>query len=104
MNDWLFSRAMEEYCQTFDLTCRIPHSIIHGALQSGNLIYLNIDSTQSDSCPTKIIRRIEEYLHTEGQGSSIPLRICIPSLGSPQWGDLTPQVALKRLWQYTCSI
>jgi len=31
----------------------------------------------------------------EGEASSKALRICIPSFGSPQWGDLGSQVSLE---------
>jgi hypothetical protein len=33
----------------------------------------------------------------EGEASSKALRICIPSFGSPQWGDLGSQVSLEYL-------
>jgi elongator complex protein 4 len=85
------ARSTEEYCRIFDLTCRIPHSIVDDALQSDDLICLNISEL------TEIIRRIEQILKTDDQVSSVPIRICIPSFGSPQWGDLTSQVGLKAL-------
>jgi len=37
-------------------------------------------------------------MNIEGEGSPKPLRICIPSLGSPQWGDLHSQEILWFLY------
>ena len=92
----MFASSTEEYCRTFDLTCRIPSSIVEGALQTGDHIRLDVDSPESELSTRRIIRRIKDIFNTEGEASSKPLRICIPSLGSPQWGDLNPQVVLKQ--------
>src|ERR1700685_4506501 len=94
-SEWIFrvfASSTEEYCRTFDLTCRIRSSIVEGALQTGDHIRLEVDSPESKRSTRRIIRRIKDILNTEGEASSKPLRICIPSLGAPQWGDLNPQV------------
>jgi elongator complex protein 4 len=68
------------------MTCRIPHSVVEGAIQSGDLICLDVNTPRLEV----VFQHMEEILKTE---SHIPLRICIPHLGSPQWGDLNSQVA-----------
>lgn len=98
-NDFLFTfSSTEEYCRTFDLTCRIPSSVVEDALRSGDLFCLDVDSAESELPTTRIIRRVEEILNAHGEGTSKPLRICIPSFGSPQWRDIHPRVTLKDIW------
>ncbi|EIM83354.1 uncharacterized protein STEHIDRAFT_148905 [Stereum hirsutum FP-91666 SS1] len=88
----------EDFCRTFDLTNRIPPIILSQARKSSLLHTLplplplletpssceshNITSMQS------ILRKLKEML--ERSDAQIPVRICVPSLGSPEWGDLTP--------------
>lgn len=86
-------RSSEEYCRTFDLTTRIPKSIVEGAIQKGELFFVAIDSTESNSLATTILLRLEELLKRDTAPFALPIRICIPSLGSPQWGDVKPQVS-----------
>jgi elongator complex protein 4 len=87
------TRSAEEYCRAFDLTCQIPAPTIEGALASKRLICVTVDSSEERST-TKIINRIMQVLEDEEPMTAglRPLRICIPSLGSPQWGDLRSQV------------
>jgi len=90
-------RSTEEYCRTLDLTCRIPRSDIEDALRSGQLSFLSVDGVDSEeNSSTKILRQIAQVLKAEKArpSSSTPLRICIPSFGSPQWGALRSQVKL----------
>lgn len=101
MNFCAFASSTEEHCRTFDLTCRIPPSVVEGALQTGHCICLSVDSHESESelSTVRIIQRIEDILNAESETSSRPLRICIPSLGSPQWGDLNSQVHSTQILQ-----
>ncbi|SJL05975.1 uncharacterized protein ARMOST_09311 [Armillaria ostoyae] len=86
----------EEFCSTFDLTCRIPNSIINNALQSGQLSLLDVGTVGMDdvSIPysTFVLRQIEKVIRAGSP--STPLRICIPALGSPEWGDVNRYITV----------
>ncbi|KIK71219.1 hypothetical protein GYMLUDRAFT_149590 [Collybiopsis luxurians FD-317 M1] len=88
----------EDFCRTFDLTTRIPASTVDKALRDGQLVTCDILSTES-LLPTKnVITRIKEVLsQRSSKVPSTPLRICIPSLGSPAWGDLRSEDILRFL-------
>ncbi|KAF8898531.1 Elongator complex protein 4 [Infundibulicybe gibba] len=81
--------STEVYCQTFDLSHRIPESIVDGELMSGRLSC--IDPSTSPGPLTNVIHRIAQLLSPDVSPSPDPLRICIPALGSPAWGDTTSQ-------------
>ena len=72
--------------------------MVEEVLRSGDLICLDVDSAESGLPTTRAIRRVEEILKVGGEETSKPFRICIPSLGSPQWGDITSQVTSKYIW------
>lgn len=59
-------------------------------IDSGQLNFCSVD-LEGRSVVT-ILARLAEFLKTSDVESSPPLRICIPSLGSPDWGDLRGQV------------
>lgn len=89
-------RSAEDFCHIFDLTCRIPETIIQSVTVSGHFVAIPVSSPYCDGSPAQRvlsdITRTLEQTHS-GAKSSTPLRICIPSLGSYQWGDLSPQVS-----------
>ncbi|KAI0931947.1 hypothetical protein AcW2_000712 [Taiwanofungus camphoratus] len=87
------NQSTEDYCRVFDLTCRIPQSVIGSACSSNQFLSIGVSSPDAeDSLPHSMIIKIAHLLETSSEGtSSGPFRICIPSLGSSQWGDLTPQ-------------
>ncbi|KAF9270412.1 PAXNEB-domain-containing protein [Marasmius fiardii PR-910] len=62
---------MENFCGTFDLTARISESVIQKAVAS------------------KQLKTCDHFLVSRGKAK--PLRICIPALGSPGWGDFSPE-------------
>ncbi|KAJ7783473.1 Elongator complex protein 4 [Mycena maculata] len=74
-------------CGTFDLTTRIPPSIVQDALASKQLILVEADA------PARVLDRLKDLL----QAGTGPLRICVPSLGDPGWGDIGPQDILRFL-------
>jgi elongator complex protein 4 len=89
------SRSADNFCRTFDLTCRIPGSVIDDALVTKDLVGVGVsESLHAEDRPsisTIIIGKMSNILNLETEGigyDSRPIRICIPSLGSPQWGDL----------------
>ncbi|KAI0067700.1 hypothetical protein BV25DRAFT_1794657 [Artomyces pyxidatus] len=88
-NHAFLSRVTDEFCRTFDLTYRIPGHVISEIIKSSRLVLLDIQGSDTNgSLITQTISRIVELL---ADPDSSPVRICIPSLGSPSWGDLRPQ-------------
>lgn len=78
--------SADDYCGAFDLTQRIPRPFLDQAMKSSQLVLLNASRD-----PRKLIDVITESLGTSSQ-DAVPIRICIPLLGSPGWGDLQPKV------------
>ncbi|KAJ6627209.1 Elongator complex protein 4 [Mycena sp. CBHHK59/15] len=98
-----------EPCRTFDLTCRIPESVVTEALQSGQLSVVEI---RGESCGRPATVRALEKLALMLEAQDTTLRICVPALASPHWGDLTTQDILRflhglramlRRYPYACS-
>ena len=67
----------------------MPKELIDDAVKSGQLQFLDLEGRKLSI--TVIIDEITRAIETD---SSLPLRVCIPSLGSPIWGDVTAQVIL----------
>ncbi|KAF8213363.1 Elongator complex protein 4 [Mycena galopus ATCC 62051] len=86
--------ATADACRTFDLTTRIPQAVAVDAVATRRLILIPIDSVRGGHTTTRVLERLAEVL-TEKQGA--PLRICIPALGCPRWGDLGAQDVLRFL-------
>ncbi|TCD61750.1 hypothetical protein EIP91_007976 [Steccherinum ochraceum] len=91
------SQTNGDFCNVFDLTTRIPPSVVESASSSGHLKFVQVTTpdTDEDDLPTtlRVLARVQELLGSptsEGTART-PIRLCIPSLGSPQWGDLRPQ-------------
>ncbi|KAH8102466.1 PAXNEB-domain-containing protein [Cristinia sonorae] len=90
------SQENEEYCKVFDLTAKIPISVLDASHSSNQLKLIEVTPTESSpSAPFThaILSKVENLLGGEENDPAAarkPLRLCIPSLGSPQWGDLTP--------------
>jgi elongator complex protein 4 len=89
-------RSAEEYCRPFDLTARIPHSVVESSRQTDQLVCLDVLGFHGPGEPitSRVIRKLAHMLEADA-ASSRPLRICIPSFGSPQWGDLGNKVKSK---------
>ncbi|KAI0080118.1 PAXNEB-domain-containing protein [Panus rudis PR-1116 ss-1] len=89
------SQSNDEYCRIFDLTSKIPGSTIDSACSSGQLRFLHVQAYESELLPTRrLLAELKQILSdhkNEGSSSARILRICIPSLGSAQWGDLRPE-------------
>lgn len=79
----------DSYGHPFELSIRAPASLIDDAFCSGQLSSLTIEPSKLDV--TNLIRQLEDKLQSD---ASTPLRICIPSLGSPFWGDVTKRELL----------
>ncbi|KAJ6604373.1 PAXNEB-domain-containing protein [Mycena vulgaris] len=89
------SSATADACRTFDLTTRIPPPVIAAAVASGQLIIVDIDPGVGWAVPraSGSLSGSQDLLGTD----DAPVRICVPSLGSPHWGDLTAQDILRFL-------
>ncbi|KAF8649842.1 hypothetical protein AX16_005605 [Volvariella volvacea WC 439] len=92
--------SSEDFCQSFDLTSRVPESVIEGALRSGQLSFLEASNAvfSTPEVFSKLSKFVETYAASSTTSSSPrPLRICIPSLGSALWGDITSQELIRFL-------
>lgn len=86
----------DEFCRTFDLTCRIPRPVLGKALEVKQIVSVDLASVPSESLITEyVIERIAQVCQASSSASK-PLRICVPSLGSPSWGEFNPQVFLVK--------
>ncbi|KAJ7630667.1 PAXNEB-domain-containing protein [Roridomyces roridus] len=79
--------ASSSSSRTFDLTVRIPPAVVSDALAKHQLVLVDAEA------PARVLSRLKDVLAT----NTVPVRICIPSLGGPQWGDLGPQDILRFL-------
>ncbi|KAG7099409.1 hypothetical protein E1B28_001262 [Marasmius oreades] len=86
----------ENFCRAFDLTSRIPDSVIQRALYSKQLEVCDVTSFQSTALVlSEVVSRIEQILASRSK--TTPLRICLPALGSPGWGDSSSEDLLHFL-------
>lgn len=83
---------MKNYCHPFDLSSCLPDAVAEDALKSGQISLFDCDSCKGQ-VTVHVLRQIAHLLEAEEErGNSTPIRICIPSLGSPDWGKLTLDV------------
>jgi elongator complex protein 4 len=82
-------RNSETFCHNFELPSRVSKELIGDAVKSGQLHFLDLEGRKISL--TAIFDEIARVIEAD---SSLPLRVCIPSLGSPVWGDVTTQVIL----------
>lgn len=69
----------------------VPDAVVQAAVQAGNLTYLGVTRSAEKLSTVEVLHRLSEGLETQ-EGTNTPIRICIPSLGSPSWGSLTAKV------------
>ncbi|KAI0307839.1 Elongator complex protein 4 [Multifurca ochricompacta] len=81
--------STDEFCRPFDLTYKVPGSFLDQATKSSQVVLLKASSDLK-----RVIDVITESLRTCSQ-EVVPVRICIPLLGSPGWGDLKPKEVLN---------
>lgn len=91
MNAYNFSSlcvsSADDFCRAFDLTYRVPRHFLDQAIQSSQLVLLDASSDW-----TRLIDIVAESL--DASQDVVPVRICIPLLGSPGWGDPHPKVRM----------
>ncbi|EAU92903.2 hypothetical protein CC1G_03690 [Coprinopsis cinerea okayama7 len=91
------SQTSENYCHIFDLTSRVPRAMVEDSRGSGKLKCLKPSSSLTHSAISTFFGDLENTLKED---SSLPVRICVPSLGSSlAWGDLSAQEILLFLNQ-----
>ncbi|KAI0321688.1 PAXNEB protein-domain-containing protein [Amylostereum chailletii] len=91
--------STEEFCRTFDLTCRIPRPVIDAAMTASKLVCPALPEANTGSYMFEVVKKITEVIKSSG---SSPIRVCVPALGSPSWGDLTSQAILRFLHSLRC--
>ncbi|KAI0004298.1 Elongator complex protein 4, partial [Russula compacta] len=74
--------SADDFCGAFDLTHRVPGHFLEQAIESSQLVLLDASSDW-----TRLMGIIAKSLDTSPRGVARPVRICIPLLGSPGWGD-----------------
>ncbi|OSD03619.1 PAXNEB-domain-containing protein [Trametes coccinea BRFM310] len=90
-------QATDDYCRTFDLTSRMPDSVIRSARSDGRFLDVSPEENLSAEGPAsscrRVIHRLSEILsqNDTDTDTSLATRVCIPALGSYEWGDLSPQ-------------
>ena len=90
----MLRRAADDYCSVFDLTCRIPKFSINDAVTSGRLVILDVSHEGSTRPVKRVIESLSAKLHHVDPDNTRRkvTRICVPFLGSAQWGDIEPKV------------
>jgi len=86
--------SADDFCRAFDLTHRVPGRFLDQAIKCSQLVLLNASSEWA-----RLIDDIAQSLGTSPQDGP-PVRICIPLLGSPGWGDPDPKDVLR----FVCSL
>ena len=86
------SRSGDNFCQVFDLTSRLPTSVIDSTVAKKQLTFLDVPSLEERSI-RRVLEQIHKLLGPDETESSVrkPLRICVPSFGAPNWGDVEPK-------------
>ncbi|KAF9480055.1 hypothetical protein BDN70DRAFT_993009 [Pholiota conissans] len=80
------SQEGETFCAPFELGSRVPEEVIAEAVGERRLTFVEVGRRVED-----VLRSIAQELAME---NALPVRICVPWLGTPAWGDLTPQDVL----------
>lgn len=81
--------SADSFCCAFDLSYRVPGNFIDQAIKSSQLVLLDASRDW-----TRLIGVIAESLGASPQ-NGVPVRVCIPLLGSPGWGDPHPKDVLQ---------
>lgn len=89
-------RPADHFCDTFDLTCRIPLSVIEEVHNAKRLIPLDLTiNNDLASSMDGLVNQIKHVLATTPLTEVV--RLCIAALGSPEWGECCPAVRDKIL-------
>ena len=89
---------MDDYCSVFDLTCRVPRSTIESTIHANQLQLLSVSEGTEGKPVRQVLKSISETLERVNTGrNDKPVRLCVPYLGSPQWGDIEPHVRISHM-------
>ena len=81
----LCASSADDFCCAFDLTYTVPAHLLDQAIESSQLVLLNASRDWAG-----LMDGIAESLASSQDVQ--PIRICVPLLGSPSWGDPHPKV------------
>ncbi|KAF8517833.1 Elongator complex protein 4 [Gautieria morchelliformis] len=92
------SQSQEDaYCHPLSLTCRIPEQIVNTAVSSKRLYCRPVSPSIRANAVESAMAQLEAVLSEMEQSTSDAIRLSIPQLGSPEWGDLLPYHILRFL-------
>jgi hypothetical protein len=82
------------YCDVFELSSQIPESVVSRAVEDDQLTTIEIPSATSsvsafDACLQAVKQRVAGL---KGDTRRQAVRLSIPDLGDPNWGDVSPHV------------
>ncbi|KLO20258.1 PAXNEB-domain-containing protein [Schizopora paradoxa] len=93
------SSINDDYCEAFDLSCKVPYSIIKSSTVSGNLVYYDVFD---EECPYETMAsRIKDVLASAydqppSSGGGVT-RLILPSFAGPSWGEPSSQKIISFL-------
>ncbi|KAF8529062.1 Elongator complex protein 4 [Hysterangium stoloniferum] len=87
--------SQDTYCHMFDLTQLIPEHVLELAQSSGYLHTLPISSPTGQNAIDSVLNQLDNKL--SNLLSKTPIRLSIPALGSPQWGDMSKPDVMRFL-------
>ncbi|EMD42206.1 hypothetical protein CERSUDRAFT_147854 [Gelatoporia subvermispora B] len=92
-------QSTEDYCRVFDLTNRMPETVLNDARKHKQLLELDVSGDSGRNAPHKLLEQLAHILANDAKHNAnpLPLRICVPSLGSFQWGDVDAHVICQFL-------
>jgi len=86
------------YCHMFDLTQLIPEHVLELAQTSGYLHRLPISSLTGQNAIESVLSQLDNKLSDLlSKSTRTPIRLSIPALGSPQWGDVSKPDVMRFL-------
>ncbi|KAI6044999.1 PAXNEB-domain-containing protein [Pisolithus marmoratus] len=84
------SSSKDNFCHTFDLSTRISGPVIQDASDTNHLVFLGVHVDQDVKASiTRLLGKIQNILSVSSSETGL-MRLCIPTLGSVQWGDAQP--------------
>ncbi|KAG8714923.1 hypothetical protein FRC08_011246 [Ceratobasidium sp. 394] len=95
--------GLSQESATFDLTMRIPTDVVAHSQQIGQLTTIPLPETSASNTSHchSILNHIQKLTHEIRSESATStrraVRIVIPDLGNPSWGDLQPQDLVRFL-------
>jgi hypothetical protein len=91
--------SAEGYCDTFELNSQIPASVVSGVVEADQLSIIEIPSiTSSESTFESCLKSVTQFVAgVNSNARRQAVRLSIPDLGDPNWGDTSPRVRIAML-------